>query len=168
MNAPRILAALLALSLAAPAHAAMALNPQVTQANIASTICVARWTTTVRPPVAYTNAVKYQLMDKAGIPRARAHEFELDHLVNLSIGGHPRNRDNLRLQPWDGPDGAKVKDKLEVRLQKLVCAHKLPLATAQACIYSDWKACARRFPAARRTHRTGTTNHGQAPGKGNL
>ena len=32
------------------------LNPDVTQANIDSTICVHGWTRTIRPPTSYTNA----------------------------------------------------------------------------------------------------------------
>ena len=34
-------------------------NPQVTQANIHSNVCVSGWTRTVRPPVTYTNQLKY-------------------------------------------------------------------------------------------------------------
>src|SRR5689334_25445356 len=34
------------------------LNPAVVQSNIASTICRHGWTKTIRPPVAYTNALK--------------------------------------------------------------------------------------------------------------
>jgi hypothetical protein len=97
--------------------------------------------------VSFTNAIKFRLMDAAGIPRAEAHKYELDHIVNLSIGGAPRPLDNLRLQPWDGPDGAKVKDELEVRLQRLVCTGQLPLEEAQRCIYDDWQACAKHHPS---------------------
>ncbi len=39
-----------------------AINPQVTQANIAETICVSGWTRTVRPPREYTSALKRQEM----------------------------------------------------------------------------------------------------------
>jgi hypothetical protein len=34
------------------------LNPDVTQANIRSTICRHGWTDTIRPPTSYTNALK--------------------------------------------------------------------------------------------------------------
>lgn len=43
--------------------------------------------------------------------------FELDHTIPLALGGHPRNLNNLMLQPWEGHDGAKRKDRLEVKLQ---------------------------------------------------
>jgi hypothetical protein len=133
--------AALAFLLAAPVHAEMALNPQVTQQNIHSTVCVPGWTKTVRPPAAFTDKIKFRLMDEAGIPRSDAKKYELDHAVNLGIGGNPTSLDNLRLQLWDGPMGAKVKDHLERRLQILVCTRRLPLADAQRCIYEDWQAC---------------------------
>ena len=138
---------------AAPAWAAMALNPAVTQATIGSTNCIAGYTKTVRPPVAYTNKVKRQLMAKAGLLWSRASELELDHRIALTIGGAPRSLDNLWLQSWEpamagwkGANSAKVKDKLEVRLNKLVCKGKLKLAEAQSCIYNDWQACAKKHP----------------------
>lgn len=118
-----------------------AVNPSVTQANIGQTICVSGWTKTIRPPVSYTNRIKYGLMDKAGIPRSRAHELELDHLVALAIGGHPRDPANLVLQPWNGPDGAHAKDAVEVAMQHAVCRHKVTLAAAQACMAHDWHTC---------------------------
>ncbi len=57
-----------------------------------------------------------------------------------AAGGHPRNFKNLELQPWEGEDGAKKKDRLERRLQLLVCAEKVSVETAQRAIYFDWKS----------------------------
>ena len=37
-----------------------AIDPVVTQKNIGSTICVVGYTKTVRPPVSYTNALKFK------------------------------------------------------------------------------------------------------------
>jgi hypothetical protein len=54
--------------------------------------------------------------------------YELDHIIPLAIGGHPRNLDNLGLQPWEE---AKRKDRIEVKLQCLVCAGQVALANAQ-------------------------------------
>ena len=34
------------------------INPDVTQGNISSTVCVRGWTKTVRPPAFYTNRLK--------------------------------------------------------------------------------------------------------------
>ena len=43
------------------------------------------------------------------------------------------------LQPWNGSDGAKRKDRLEVKLQCLVCGGDVALAVAQEAVWSDWK-----------------------------
>lgn len=135
---------------------AMPLNPAVTQQTIHSTICVPGWTKTVRPPVRYTNRIKRAEMDAAGIPWSSARSLELDHAIPLTIGGAPADAHNLRLQTWapHAPaswkhkvdEDARLKDKLEVRLNRLVCAGELPLEEAQRCIWSDWRACLKRFP----------------------
>jgi hypothetical protein len=121
------------------------LNPDVRQETINETICQPGYTKSVRPSTTYTNGVKRKLLREQGIDfEAHAGEYELDHIIPLAVGGHPRNIHNLMLQHWDGADGAKVKDKLEVRLQKAVCRGQITLSAAQACIWSDWQACARK------------------------
>ena len=122
-----------------------ALNPDVRQETIQQTICVPGYTASVRPSPTYTNGVKAKLLRETGRPPAAASDFELDHRVPLALGGHPRNFKNLELQPWDGEDGAKKKDRLERQLQRLVCAGSEPLATAQRDIYQDWKDAYRRY-----------------------
>ena len=78
------------------------------------------------------------------IPASTAADFELDHRIPLARGGHPRNLKNLALQPWEGEDGAKNKDRLERRLQRLVCVGRLLLDDARRAIYFDWRAAYRR------------------------
>ncbi len=48
----------LAADLPDPALTPGAINPDVTQANIGSTVCVRGWTKTVRPPASHTNRLK--------------------------------------------------------------------------------------------------------------
>jgi hypothetical protein len=88
-------------------------------------------------------------MGEAGLDVKAAGDYELDHIVPLALGGHPRKLSNLMLQPWDGEHGAKTKDVLEVRLQSLVCHGKLDLTDAQVCIARDWEACAAQYPKRR-------------------
>jgi hypothetical protein len=140
---------------ACASRAEIALNPDVTPDTLATTICVPGYTSTVRPPVYFTNRIKFALMAQSGIAPARALEFELDHRIPLTLGGNPSSPDNLWLQSWEpsaegwtGANSAKVKDKLEVRLNRLVCAGVLPLAEAQQCIYADWQACALAHPSS--------------------
>ncbi|MFF3517985.1 hypothetical protein [Streptomyces sp. NPDC002573] len=44
-----------------------AYNPDVTQSNIHSTICVSGWSATVRPPTSYTNPLKAQGITDVGV-----------------------------------------------------------------------------------------------------
>ena len=122
------------------------INPNVTQANIGQTICVPGWTKTIRPPTSYTNKLKYRQMQDGALPLS-ARDYELDHLIPLSIGGHPTSPDNLWPQPWKGEYGAHRKDVLENVLHRLVCSGKLPLADARRAIAGDWKAAYQLYVA---------------------
>ena len=113
-----------------------ALNPTVTQKNIFSTICKAGWTKTVRPPVVFTDAVKYKLLAAANIPRVNSSLYELDHQVPLELGGAPRDLINLHLQRWAGPNNAHVKDALENSYRQKVCAGSMSLADARTFFIS--------------------------------
>jgi hypothetical protein len=128
-------------------HGCLALNPDVTEATVSQTICVAGYTRTVRPAASYTNGVKSKLLREAGLDASRMGDFELDHIVPLALGGHPRKLSNLELQPWPGEHGAWRKDALEVRMHNLVCEGELTLTEAQACVAEDWEACATQWPA---------------------
>lgn len=153
-------AALLAAIQMAHAQDALPINPDVTQANIKSTVCVPNWSKTVRPTVSVTNEIKFAKMALLGIERTEAASYELDHVISLVLAGAPQDPRNLRIQEWYGDavetpkdaDGldtqAHVKDVLEVRLHKLVCSGSITLQEAQTCIYTDWRACAAKYPAA--------------------
>lgn len=136
------IAALAAMLTAACAPAwAQALNPDVTQQNIGSTICAPGWAASVRPPASYTARVKRGLLRKAGLPLSSIRDYELDHWVPLALGGAPRDSKNLRLHAWNGPDGAMSKDVLEVRMKREVCAGRVTLDAARQCMSTDWRKC---------------------------
>jgi hypothetical protein len=103
------------------------LNPAVTQKTIRSTICVAGWTRTVRPPVSYTNHLK-----EVQLAEYRLHgplsAFQEDHLVSLELGGNPTDARNLWPEPY--PRAAEV-DRVENELNHEVCMGALTLAQAQ-------------------------------------
>lgn len=133
---------------AAPATQSLppaALNPDVRPDTIQTTICVPGYTVTVRPSTSFTNGVKLKLLREAGLSPDATTVYELDHRVPLALGGHPRALANLQLQHWDGPAGAIAKDRLEKRLQTLVCAGSVPLDEARSAIYWDWPAAFRRY-----------------------
>lgn len=117
----------------------------MSQETIHHTICLTGYTAQVRPSSTVTNGVKAKLMSEQNLPSAKMANYELDHRIPLALGGHPRHLANLALQSWEGTDGAKRKDRLERKLQSLVCAGSLPLDLARREIYSDWQAAYARY-----------------------
>jgi hypothetical protein len=122
-------------------HGCIPLNPDVTENTVRQTICVPGYTEAVRPSSSYTNGIKAKLLRDAGLNESSMSEYELDHIVPLALGGHPRKLADLTLQPWEGEHGAWRKDLLERRPQILVCRGELKLNEAQVCIAEDWEAC---------------------------
>jgi hypothetical protein len=127
----------------ATAHGCVAFNPDVSQQTLGATICRPGYTRWVRPAPALAYRLKLLLMRRAGIDPGRARDFELDHIIPLALGGHPRQLSNLQLQDWDS---AWAKDRLERRLHDAVCRGAMSLAAAQSCIAEDWRACAAARP----------------------
>lgn len=119
-----------------------AVNPNVTQADIGQTICVAGWTATVRPDSSVTDALKVQQLASGYAYNGdmSTADYEEDHLISLELGGSPASPLNLWPEPYAGVGGARVKDKIENELHTLVCSGALPLATAQTEIASNWWA----------------------------
>jgi hypothetical protein len=115
-----------------PYHADVArtpgvLNPDVTQGNINSTICLHGWTKTIRPPTSYTNALKQKQMREYGIGGSPS-DYQEDHLISLELGGHPTDPRNLWPEPY--PRASEV-DSIENDLNARVCSGDLSLESAQ-------------------------------------
>ena len=113
--------------LASPVRTPGVLNPDVTQANIRSTICRHGWTETIRPPTSYTNALKTRQMRQYG-ETGSLSDYQEDHLISLELGGSPTDPRNLWPEPY--PRASEV-DKLENELNAEVCSGELTLARAQ-------------------------------------
>jgi len=103
------------------------LNPDVTQATIGATVCVAGWTRTIRPSTEYTNALKRRQM-RAYRETGAVSAYQEDHLISLELGGHPSDPRNLWPEPY--PRAAQV-DMIENDLNRQVCDGSLTLAEAQ-------------------------------------
>lgn len=110
-----------------------AIDPAVTQANIASTICKSGYTDTVRPSTSQTNRMKSAMYKAYGIPDGTVSE--LDHLVSLELGG---SNDAANLWPEVGKL-PNPKDAVENALHKAVCGGKVTLAAAQQAIATNWE-----------------------------
>jgi hypothetical protein len=102
-------------------------NPDVTQANVAATICKHGWTRTIRPPTDYTNALKVKQMREYGVGGSLS-EYQEDHLISLELGGHPTDPRNLWPEPY--PRAREV-DTIENELNAKVCSGELTLDEAQ-------------------------------------
>jgi hypothetical protein len=103
------------------------LNPDVTQANIRSTICRQGWTSTIRPPTDYTTELKRKQMRQYG-ETGSLSDYQEDHLISLELGGSPTDPRNLWPEPY--PRAAEV-DRTENELNAEVCSGELTLAQAQ-------------------------------------
>ena len=125
-----------------------AINPEVTQANIHSTICVVGYTKTIRPPSSYTTQLKIKQL--SSLPYSvfndlKTKDFEEDHLISLELGGSPTDPKNLWPEPYASTTGARVKYRLENALHALVCNGSLTLKTAQKAIATNWYSAYHKY-----------------------
>jgi|APCry1669189034_1035192.scaffolds.fasta_scaffold00154_14 hypothetical protein len=127
-----------------------ATNPAVTQSTIGSTICVIGYTKTIRPPVSYTNKLKYDQLHSGYNVNGdlNMRDYEEDHLIPLEVGGHPSSPLNLFPQYYKASAGARYKDKLENKMHLLVCSGRITLKAAQAVFRGDWTAGYRKYVGA--------------------
>jgi len=109
-----------------------AIDPALTR----DVICSATFRTgSVR---AVTTGVKRAVEVEYGMaPRSYGRAIEIDHIVSLELGGS-NDIANLYPEPGSGSASYHVKDKLENRLHRLVCAGTITLAAAQRDIARDW------------------------------
>ena len=103
-------------------------------------ICVSGYSKTVRN---VPSAVKAQVYKAYGLTNTPGH-YEVDHLISLELGG-ANDPKNLWPQTYSGTWNAHVKDRLENTLHTMVCSGKVPLATAQHAISTDWIATYKKY-----------------------
>lgn len=133
-----------------------ATNPQVTQANIGSTICASGWTETVRPPESYTEPLKEQQMAAYG-DTGPISSYEQDHLIPLELAGSPTSPENLWPEPGASPN---PKDAVEDAANKAVCDGTMSLVSAQQAIASNWIALGQQLGVAGSASPSSSTSTG--------
>ena len=111
-----------------------AINPKVTEATLADTICKTGYTKSIRPPRDITAAEKRANAASYGYTGPLS-DTEYDHLIPLELGGDPNDARNLWVEPGASPN---PKDGIEHKLHQRVCAGTVSLAAAQQAIASDW------------------------------
>jgi hypothetical protein len=111
------------------------LTPGDTFDVTADDVCVPGYAKKVRAVPAW---LKRQAYAEYGITQYKTGDYEVDHLIPLSLGGSNSIRNlwpqSTKTSPWN----SYVKDALERKLHNLVCAGKVDLKTAQHEIASDW------------------------------
>lgn len=118
-----------------------ALNPEVTQANLASTICKKGYTATIRPS-AYITGQEKKLNALSYGYTGSFKTGEYDHLVSLELGGNANDERNLWVEPQALGSHNRTtlndKDKVENLLNAAVCSGKVTLSAAQFAIATNW------------------------------
>jgi len=94
----------------------------------------------VRPPSSVTTALKRAQLASGYTYKGdlSTSAYEEDHLISLELGGAPSAEANLWPEPYNSPEGARVKDVIENKLHSLVCTGSISLATAQRVIATNW------------------------------
>jgi hypothetical protein len=96
-------------------------------------VCATKWGLDRR---FVTVAMKQHVAAAYGVPWADRAQYEFDHLIPRSIGGADAEA-NLYPQPWTE---ARLKDRIEIKLSKLVCAGAVSLEDAQQAMRLNWPA----------------------------
>ena len=133
-----------------------AVNPAVTQATLSITICSTAkdahghtWIHDQRPPVSYTNKLKFAQLKALGWPGAPSL-YEEDHAWSIEAAGSPTDPKNIGPEPWHimlrYPDassplrdwGAKTKDIYEGYVHRGICSGTITIAQGGAMLTSNW------------------------------
>lgn len=129
------------------------LTPGVTVPGLtAEKICKTKWGKDARH---VTEAMKKQVFESYGYTgnddpkcspaKGSKQRCEIDHLISRELGGADDVK-NLWPQPYGTkPWNAHLKDKLENRLHKEMCAGNITLEQAQHAIADDWRVPYRKY-----------------------
>jgi hypothetical protein len=108
-------------------------------------LCTPGYTKKVR---AVTEALRDQAFESYGVAFDQRRNYQLDHLIPLALAGSNSIKNLFPLPNYTSPWNARVKDRLEVRLQKLVCSGQVDLETVQRVIAANWIEAYQRFMGA--------------------
>lgn len=100
-------------------------------------------------------ALKKQVFAAYNIPFEDRADYEVDHFIPLALGGVNTCTDNPTCNLWPEPHqksfpqiapwGSETKDRLELRLYKMMCAGEISLHDAQVAISGDWEVAYRQY-----------------------
>ncbi len=119
-----------------------AINPKVTQGNLATTICRSGYSASIRPPESVTS-VEMRANARSYNYRGSLAQAEYDHLISLELGGDPNDPRNLWVEPpspghRSSQGFTNPKDTVENRAHQLVCSRVVRLAVMQRAMAKNW------------------------------
>lgn len=103
-------------------------------------ICTTKTSTIRNVPGSLKNRIRqsYGMKSKRDLWCNTQEGCEIDHLISLQLGGS-NDPKNLWPQPYQGmPWNAHVKDQLENKMHRLICAGKISPEQAQHEIATNW------------------------------
>lgn len=117
-------------------------------------ICTPGYAKKVR---AVPQAVKELAYREYGITSRQPHEYEVDHLISLELGGSNSIKnlwpESFVTEPWN----AHVKDKLENKLHDMICTGQIDIKAAQREIATDWITAYKKYLGEPSGSQTSTT-----------
>jgi hypothetical protein len=118
-----------------------ATDPEVTEANIKESICKVThftWTEGHAPPASFLENLAQEQIKQYGYADTTVKHYQMDHLIPLSLGGHPTDAKNIWPQLLLAKWSARRKDYLEEILHDKVCKGELGLKEAQDLFRTNW------------------------------
>jgi hypothetical protein len=118
-----------------------AIDPEVTEANIKESICKSShftWTEGHAPPVSFLESIAQEQIQQYGYSDTNIKHYQMDHLIPLSLGGHPTDPKNIWPQALIAKWSARRKDYLEEVMHAKVCKGEIGLKEAQDLFRTNW------------------------------
>jgi hypothetical protein len=87
--------------------------------------------------------IKREMLDARGqTAKDAGRAYELDHIIPVELGGALTDQSNLRLEPREE---AYRKDRIEHKLNCLVCTGQVDLITARTASAADWERASDKY-----------------------
>lgn len=118
-----------------------ATDPEVSEANIKESICKVThftWTEGHMPPPSFLEPILKEQLKQYGYDDTNLKHFQADHLIPLSVGGHPTDPKNIWPQVLLTKWSARRKDYLEEVMHDKVCKGEVSLKDAQEMFRTNW------------------------------
>ena len=118
-----------------------ATDPEVNAGNIKESICKSShftWTEGHMPPKSFLDSIEQEQLKQYGYTDTTMSHYQMDHLIPLSLGGHPTDPKNIWPQVLLTKWSARRKDYLEEVVHDKVCKGEISLKDAQDLFRTNW------------------------------